>query len=248
VVSHPRFAIALGIAIVIALGVLTELTIQGGHVVEWLAALQTLSSLILILITAVYVFLTYRMLQVQQKPVEAMRLEREFAGVQELGGRLLAFGLVIDALSKPYPLAIGIRPVAQELMTSAAYAIDVATVSAAASTLQEATATAAIEAAQQLDAADFRASGVMTVDAGAARRAARAVLAAEAPSASVSSVTVSGAEVTVVADEAVELPLDFLPTRRVWLEARASARLSGGYERPNSRSPIVPVVDSSGTL
>jgi len=37
------------------------------------------------------------------------------------------------------------------LMPLAAYAIDVATVSAAAATLEEATATAAIEAAQQLD-------------------------------------------------------------------------------------------------
>jgi Flp pilus assembly protein TadG len=124
------------------------------------------------------------------------------------------------------------------LMPLAAYAIDVATVSAAASTLQEATATAAIEAAQQLDAADFRASAVMTVDAGAARRAARAVLAAEAPSASVSSVTVSGAEVTVAAGEQVQLPLGFLPVRMVRLEARASATLTGGYDRPSSRLPL----------
>lgn len=32
---------------------------------------------------------------------------------------MLTFGLVIDALSKPYPLAIGTRPDADELMTSA---------------------------------------------------------------------------------------------------------------------------------
>src|SRR6267143_5723352 len=82
------------------------------------------------------------------------------------------------------------------LMPLAAYAIDVATVSAAAAALQEATATAAIEAAQQLDVIDFRAVGAMTVEAGAARRAAGAVLAAQAPSAALSSVTVSGAEVT----------------------------------------------------
>jgi hypothetical protein len=134
------------------------------------------------------------------------------------------------------------------LMPLAAYAIDAATVSAAASALQEATATAAIEAAQQLDAVGFRASGVMTVDGGAARRAALAVVAAEAPSASVSSVTVSGAEVTVAAGELVQLPVDFLPTRRVQLEAHASARLAGGYNRPSSRLPIVPVIDSTGIL
>jgi Flp pilus assembly protein TadG len=124
------------------------------------------------------------------------------------------------------------------LMPLAAYVIDVATVSADASALQEATATAAIEAAQQLDSVGFRASGVMTVDAGAARRAAWAVFAAEAPSASVSSVTVSEADVTVSAGEVVQLPVDFLPTRRVRLEARATARLAGGYDRPSSRLPL----------
>jgi hypothetical protein len=120
------------------------------------------------------------------------------------------------------------------LMPLAAYAIDAASVGAAASALQEATATAAIEAAQQLDTARLRANGVMTVDAGAARRAAGVVLAAEVPSASVTSVTVSGVEVTVAAGELVQLPVAFLPTRRVLLEARASARLAGGYDRPNS--------------
>lgn len=123
------------------------------------------------------------------------------------------------------------------LMPLAAYAIDVATVSAAAAGLEEATATAAIEAAQELDEFDFRASGVMKVDAGAAQRAARAVLAAEAPSASVSSVTVSGAEVTIAAGELVQLPVDFLPTRRVRLESHATARLAAGYDRPSSRLP-----------
>jgi hypothetical protein len=124
------------------------------------------------------------------------------------------------------------------LMPLAAYVIDVATVSAAAAALQEATATAAMEAAQQLDAIDFRAGGALTVDAGAAERAARAVLAAEAPSASVSSVSVSGAEVTVATGELVQLPLDFLPSRLVRLEAGASARLAGGYDSPNSRLPL----------
>ncbi len=124
------------------------------------------------------------------------------------------------------------------LMPLAAYAIDVATVSAASAALQEATATAAIEAAQQLDVIEFRAGKAMTIEAGAARRAAWAVLAAQAPSASVKSVTVSGAEVTVAAGELIQLPLDFLPSRTVRLEARASARLAAGYDRPSSRLPL----------
>ena len=122
------------------------------------------------------------------------------------------------------------------LMPVAAYVIDVATVTAAAAALQEATATAAMEAAQQFDAIDFRSGGALTVDAGAAEATARAVVSAEAPSAYVSSVTVSGAEVTVVAGERVLLPLDFLPSRLVNLEARASARLAGGYDKPSMSS------------
>lgn len=125
---------------------------------------------------------------------------------------------------------------AMVLMPLAGYAIDVRRVSAAAAALQEATATAALEAAQQLDEIDFRARGVMTIDAVAAGRVARTVLAAEAPSASVSSVTVSGAEVTVAAGELVQLPLNLLAARMVRLEAHASARLAGGYNRPTSLS------------
>jgi Flp pilus assembly protein TadG len=124
------------------------------------------------------------------------------------------------------------------LMPLAAYAIDVRTVSAAAATLQEATATAALEAAQQLDTTGFRAGGVITIDAAAARRVADAVLAAEAPSASLNALTVSGVEVTIRTGELVLLPLDFLPSRRVRLEARASARLAGGYDKPSSRLPF----------
>lgn len=96
VVGHPRLAIALTVAVLVALGVLTELAIEGGHATEWLAALQTFSSLILIAITGLYVFLTYRMLQVQQRPIDALRLQREIAAVQELSEQLLKFGLVID--------------------------------------------------------------------------------------------------------------------------------------------------------
>jgi len=134
------------------------------------------------------------------------------------------------------------------LMPLSAYAIDVATVSAAAAALQEATATAAIEAAQQLDVIDFRAGGAMTIEAGAARRAASAVLAAQAPFASVSAVIVSGAEVTVATGELVQLPVNFLPTRRVRLEARASARLAAGYDRPSSLVPSPSIATETASL
>ena len=124
------------------------------------------------------------------------------------------------------------------LLPIAAYAIDAATVSAAAAALQEATSMAALEAAQQLDASELRATGVMTVDASAARGVAGNVLAAEAPSAALTIVDVSGAEVTVEAHEVVHLPFAFFPSQVVQLDARASARLAGGYDRPSSFLPL----------
>jgi hypothetical protein len=122
------------------------------------------------------------------------------------------------------------------VMPVAAYAIDSATVSAAAAALEEATATAAIEASQQLDISAFRATGVLSVDAAAARTVAQAVLASEVPTASITSVTARGAEITIATREEVPLPFDFFPQRTVRLQASASARLAGGYDRPSSLS------------
>jgi Flp pilus assembly protein TadG len=124
------------------------------------------------------------------------------------------------------------------LMPIAAYAIDAATVSAAAAALQQATSTAALEAAQQLDTSELRATGVMSVDASAARDVAGNVLAAEAPSAGLTIVVVSGAEITVEAHEVVRLPFALFPSPVVQLDARASARLAGGYDKPSSFLPL----------
>jgi len=122
------------------------------------------------------------------------------------------------------------------VMPVAAYAIDSATVSAAAAALEEATATAAVEASQQLDIAAFRATGALRVDAAAARALAQAVLAADVPTASITSVTARGAEFTIATHEEVPLPFDFFPQRTVHLQASASARLVAGYDRPGSLS------------
>jgi hypothetical protein len=124
------------------------------------------------------------------------------------------------------------------LMPVAAYAIDSSTLSAAAAALQEATVVAALDAAQQLDTHDFRDGGAISVDGTAARRVARDVLAADVPAASLTSVTVSGAEVTVAARELVQLPFNFFPAGAVRLDARASAKLTGGYDRASSRLPL----------
>jgi len=125
---------------------------------------------------------------------------------------------------------------AMVVMPVVAYAVDSATVSAAAAALEEATTTAAQEAAEQLDVIEFRTAGALAVDETAARRIAQAVVAAEVPMASVESVTVSGAEVTIATREEVQLPFDFFPERMVRLRASASARLTGGYDRPTATS------------
>lgn len=124
------------------------------------------------------------------------------------------------------------------LVPVAAYAVDAVTVSGAEAVLQEATATAATEAAQEVDAVAFRAGGGIKIDPAAARRVVRDVLAAEAPAASLSSVTVSGAMVTVATGELVRLPFGVFAARAVHLDALASARLTGGYDKPSSRLPL----------
>ena len=134
------------------------------------------------------------------------------------------------------------------LVPLAAYAVDIATVSSAAARLQEATAIAAMEAAQQLNTPAFRSSEVLVIDMDAARSAARAVLAAEAPAASLTSVSVRGVEVTVEAGQLVRLPFDFFPMRAAHLQAIASARLTAGYDGPISFWLNVSASDSSGTL
>jgi hypothetical protein len=138
-------------------------------------------------------------------------------------GQVMSFVAVV--------LAVVVLPVA-------AYAVDAVTVSAAEGTLQEATAAAAVEAAQQIDATAFRAGRGISIDKAAAWQVVHDVLAAEAPAASVSSVTVSGAEVTVAAGELVRLPFGILPSRAVRLDALASARLASGYDKPSSRLPL----------
>ncbi len=122
------------------------------------------------------------------------------------------------------------------VMPVAAYAIDSATMSAAAAALEEATATAAVEASQQLDIAAFRATGALSVDVAAARAVAQSVVGAQVPMASITSVTASGAEITIATREEVPLPFDFFAERTIHLQASASARLAGGYDRPSSLS------------
>jgi Flp pilus assembly protein TadG len=124
------------------------------------------------------------------------------------------------------------------LLPLAAYAVDSAFVISRAAGLQEATAQAAEAAAQQADVDALRSRSELTIDVTTARAVAQQSLLRSEPGASLWAVQVSGAVVTVSTEEVVTLPFNFLPAKVVKLEARASARLVGGYDSPSSRLPL----------
>jgi Flp pilus assembly protein TadG len=124
------------------------------------------------------------------------------------------------------------------LLPLAAYAVDSAFVISRAAGLQEATSQAAEAAAQQADVDALRSRSQLTIDVSAARAVALQSVLEWQPGASVLAVQVSGAVVTVTTEEVVMLPFNFLPARAVRLQARASARLVGGYDSPSSLLPL----------
>ena len=67
---------------------------------------------------------------------------------------------------------------------------------------------------------------------------AREALAAGDPDAVIERLVVDGLVVTVEAAESLQLPLNFLGAPAVKLRAKATARLTLGYERPSSFRPF----------
>ena len=124
------------------------------------------------------------------------------------------------------------------LLPLAAYAVDAAFVITRAAGLEAATAQAAEAAVQQVDANALRSRSDLTIDASAAQSVAIQSVNDLELGASVTSVIVTAGLVTVSATETIALPFNFLPTPAITLEARASARLVGGYDSPSSRLPL----------
>jgi hypothetical protein len=124
------------------------------------------------------------------------------------------------------------------LLPLAAYAVDAAFISTRAAGLQQATAQAAEAAAEQTNIGVLRSRSVLTIDATLARAAAAQAMSDSEPGASVKSIVVIGAMVTVTASETIMLPFTFLPVQAIRLDARASARLVAGYDGPSSRLPL----------
>ncbi len=116
------------------------------------------------------------------------------------------------------------------LVPAAALGVEVAVVASHQARLSEVVALAAVDAAQSLDVAAFRAGSVWRLDAPAAHAVVAAELAASDPQAVLDSVSVSGSRLTVTAHEPVPLRLaSFVPRPSVTVRAAVTAQLTPGY-------------------
>ncbi len=124
------------------------------------------------------------------------------------------------------------------LLPAAAFAVDAASAAAVHARLEQATWSAAESAVQQIDAGALRAGRGITLDQRSVAAFARDAIAAEDPNATIERLEVDGLTVTIEAAERLQLPLNFLGAPAVKLRAKATARLTLGYERPSSFLPF----------
>jgi len=124
------------------------------------------------------------------------------------------------------------------LLPAAAFAVDAASAAAVHARLEQATWSATESAVQQIDAGALRAGKGVTLDQRFVEAVARDALAAEDPNATIERLEVDGLTVTIEAAERLQLPLNFLGAPAVKLRAKATARLTLGYERPSSFLPF----------
>ncbi len=104
--------------------------------------------------------------------------------------------------------------------------------------LEQATWSAAESSVQQIDAGALRAGKGITLDQLTVEAVASDALAAEDPNATIERLLVDGLYVTVETSETLQLPLNFLGAAAVRLRAKATARLTFGYESPSSFLPF----------
>ncbi len=124
------------------------------------------------------------------------------------------------------------------LLPAAAFAVDAASAAAVHARLEQATWSAAESAVQQIDAGALRAGRGITLDQRSVEAVARAAIAAADSNATIERLEVDGLTVTIEAAERLQLPLNFLGAPAVKLRAKATARLTLGYERPSSFLPF----------
>ena len=124
------------------------------------------------------------------------------------------------------------------LLPAAAFAVDAASAAAVHARLEQATWSAAESAVQQVDAGSLRAGRGISLDSSSVEAGARDALAAEDRNASLERLAVDGLYVTVEASEHMQLPLNLLGAPAVIVRAKATARLTLGYDSPSSFLPF----------
>ena len=124
------------------------------------------------------------------------------------------------------------------LLPAAAFAVDAASVATLHARLEQATWSAVESSVQQIDAGALRAGRGITLDRLSVEAVARDALASEDPAATIERLSVDGLYVTIEAAETLHLPLNFVGAPAVKLTAKATARLTLGYERPSSLLPF----------
>jgi hypothetical protein len=126
------------------------------------------------------------------------------------------------------------------LLPVAAYAVESAHLAAEAARLLEVIQQAAEDGAQQVDAAALREGHGLRIDPARAEPVVRTALERGAPGARLEAISVTDRELTLAAVEPVPLLLAALlgSASTVTVRARASARLTDGYDRPSSREPL----------
>ena len=124
------------------------------------------------------------------------------------------------------------------LLPAAAFAVDAASAAAVHARLEQATWSAAESAVQQVDAGALRAGRGITLDQLSVEAVAFDALGAEDPKATIDQLSVDGLYVTIETSETLQLPLNFVGAPVVTVRAKATARLTLGYERPSSFLPF----------
>ena len=124
------------------------------------------------------------------------------------------------------------------LLPVVAFAVDAVSAAAIYARLEQATWSAAESSVQQIDAGAVRAGKGITLDQQSVEAVAFDALAAEDPNATIERLSVDGLYVTVETSETLQLPLNFVGAPAVRLRAKATARLTLGYESPSSFLPF----------
>jgi hypothetical protein len=143
-------------------------------------------------------------------------------------------------LSRAQALAFFALALPLVLLPVAAYAVEAAHLASESARLQEVTQQAAEDGAQQVDTAALREGQGLRIDSARAEPAARTALERGAPGSRLEAISVTDRDLTLVAVEPVPLQLGSLLGRSstVTVRARATARLTEGYDRPSSREPL----------